>query len=280
VPTNTLGSLIAVLAAAIWGSGDFLGGLATRKRSQYQVVALASFSGLIILLIAMLARGESLPSPQNALWSAAAALSGTIGIAALYRGLATSQAALVAPASSVIGVALPVLVGTLLYGPPGTLKWLGMAAGVLGIWLVSTNTGLSRGESRQALWLAFIAGLGFGGFFVLIAQVEAGAVFAPLVIAKCASLIFSLGMLTARRLRLPSLPGSGTALTAGVFDAGGNVFYLLAAQMTRLEFAALLASMAPAMTVLLAALVSRQRVNNWQKGGVALCLAAIALIVL
>lgn len=280
MPTNTLGSLIAVLAAATWGSGDFLGGLATRKRSQYQVVALASFSGLVILLIAMLARQESAPSLEDALWSAGAAISGTIGIAALYRGLATSQAALVAPASSVIGVALPVLVGTLLYGPPGALKWLGMATGALGIWLVSTNTGLSRGESQQALMLAFVAGLGFGGFFVLIAQVETGAVFAPLVIAKFTSLIFSLIILAARRQHIPVMRGSGTALAAGVFDAGGNVFYLLAAQMTRLEFAALLASMAPAMTVLLAALVSRQRVSHWQKGGVGLCLAAIALIIL
>ncbi len=280
MPTSTLGGLIAVLAAATWGTGDFLGGLATRKRSQFQVVVLTSLAGLAILFIAVLLRGESLPSLQSAMWSAAAALSGTIGIAALYRGLATSQAALVAPASSVVGVALPVLFNTIISGPPGAIKWLGIAAGALGIWLVSANTGLGRRESKDALILALVAGAGFGGFFIMIAQVEAGSVFAPLVIAKGASLVFALAMLALRRLPLPSVRGSSTALAAGVFDAGGNVFYLMAAQMTRLEFAALIASMAPAMTVLLAVVVSGQRVGNLQKVGVGLCLAAIALIII
>ena len=277
--SNPLGSLIAILAAATWGTGDFMGGLATRKNSPYQVVALVSLSGLVILLAAMILRGEPWPALEDSLWAITASLSGTIGIAALYRGLATSQAALVAPTSSVVGVALPVLVSTITAGPPAAEKWAGMAAGVLGIWLVSSGSHRGMGENKKALPLALLAGLGFGGFFVLIAQVERGSLFAPLVVSKLTSLVFALIILAVQRSSIPPLRTNKLALVAGLFDASGNVFYLLATQLTRLEFAAVLSSMAPAMTVLLASLVTKQRVMAIQKLGVVICLAAITLIV-
>jgi drug/metabolite transporter (DMT)-like permease len=277
---NTLGGLIALLAAATWGTGDFMGGLATRKNSPYQVVALVSLSGLVILWGAMLFRGESWPSPVDTLWAIAASLSGTIGIAALYRGLATAQAALVAPTASVVGVALPVLVSTISSGPPTLEKWGGMILGAVGIWFVSGGSINGGGENKKALLLALLAGFGFGGFFTLIAQVESGSLFAPLVVAKFTSLVFALVILKLQHTRLPQLRGNRLALTAGFFDASGNVLYLLAAHLTRMEFAVVLSSMSPAITVLLASLVTKQRVLTIQKVGVAVCLVAIMLIVL
>jgi drug/metabolite transporter (DMT)-like permease len=110
--------------------------------------------------------------------------------------------------------------------------------------------------------------------------VERGSLFAPLVISKLTSLGFALIILRVQKSGLPALRTNGIALTAGLFDATGNVFYLLATQLTRLEFAAVLSSMAPAMTVLLASLVAKQRVIKIQMIGVAVCLAAIALIVI
>jgi drug/metabolite transporter (DMT)-like permease len=278
--TNALGSLIAILAAATWGTGDFMGGLSARKNSPYQVVALVSISGLVILVGAMLIRGEPWPTPQDTLWAVAASLSGTIGIAALYRGLATSQAALVAPTASVVGVSIPVLVSTITMGPPSLGKWVGMATGLLGIWLVSSNAPSGVSENKSALLLAVLAGLGFGGFFTMIAQVEHGTLFAPLVVSKLTSLVFALIILRLQHTSLPPLRANGLALAAGLFDASGNVFYLLATQLTRLEFAAVLASMGPAVTVFLASLVTKQRVLPIQKLGVAICLVAITLIVI
>lgn len=278
--SNLLGSLIAILAAATWGAGDFMGGMATRKNSPYQVVALVALSGFVVLLTAMILRGESWPTPEDTLWSVAASLSGTVGVAALYQGLATSQAALVAPTSSVVGVALPVLVSTITTGPPSLEKWAGLAAGALGIWLVSSGSHSGGGENKSALLLALLAGLGFGGFFVMIAQVERGSLFAPLVIAKVTSLGLAFIILRLQRSSVPPLRTNKLALTAGLFDASGNVFYLLATQLTRLEFAAVLSSMSPAIVVLLASLVTKQRVMTIQKLGVGFCLAAITLIVI
>jgi drug/metabolite transporter (DMT)-like permease len=257
-----------------------MGGLAARKNSPYQVVALVSISGLLILAGAMLLRGEGFPTPQDTLWAITASISGTIGIAALYQGLASAQAALVAPTASVVGVALPVILSTILSGPPSAEKWAGIATGALGIWLVSSSSQRAGGDNRGALLLALLAGLGFGGFFILIAQVTPGNIFSPLVVSKLTSLVFALIILRLQSARLPSLQGNWLAISAGFFDATGNVFYLLATQLTRLEFAAVLSSMSPAITVLLASLVAKQRVTSIQKVGVVICLAAIVLIIL
>ena len=276
---HLLGGLIALLAAAVWGSGDYLGGLATRGRDQYHVLLLASGSGLVALLLVTILIGEGWPSASSIAWGAAAGVSGAIGIAALYRGLADAQAALVAPISAVVGVVLPVMVGIATQGAPPLLRWAGIAAGLLGIWLVSADAGRAGDNSRRGLALAIVAGLGFGGFFVLIAQVEEGSVFGPLVAAKTLAVLFCGVVLLFRRRRLPSIRENRGALVAGVFDAGGNVFFLLAAQLTRLEIAALIASMSPAMTVALAAALLRQKATVRQVVGVVVSLVAIGLLV-
>ena len=126
--------------------------------------------------------------------------------------------------------------------------------------------------------LGLIAGIGFGGFFVCMAQVPREAVFTPLVVAKAVAATFAVIVLGARRLSLPSPLANPLALAAGVLDAGGNVFYLVAAHLTRLDFAALVSSMAPAVTVVLAGAIGRQRVSAAQWFGVGLCVLGIALI--
>jgi drug/metabolite transporter (DMT)-like permease len=128
--------------------------------------------------------------------------------------------------------------------------------------------------------LAFAAGLGFGGFFILIAQVPGAGVFAPLLVARLAALAAALMLLAARRVPLPGLGSNPVALLAGVLDAGGNIFYVLAQRLTRLDVAAVLASLYPAATVLLAWIVLKERVSPAQWSGAALCLAAVVLIAL
>jgi len=268
---------MALLSALVWGTGDFAGGLATRQRSQYQVVALNSLVGLVCLLIAAVWTAERLPGPVTLAWSVGAGISGVIGIAALYEGLSVAEAALIAPVAGVTGAALPVVAGTLLHGLPGPAKWIGIACGLAGIWLVAGEAG--AGHGTRGLGLALLSGLGFGGFFVLIAQVEPGSVFIPLAVSKAAALLFMLLALAVRRSRFPTLSGSRLALLAGLCDAAGTVLYLLATHLIRADLAAVLSSMAPAMTVILASLICRQKVSTGQKLGVGFCLVAIALIV-
>ena len=276
--SNPLGILIAIVAAFVWGSGDFVGGRATRDRHPYQVLALVSLSGLTLLLSAALARGEDWPAAAAIAWSSAAGVAGGFGLAALYQGLAIAEAAVVAPTAAVVGVILPVVIGAALAGLPTPMQVTGMLAGIAGIWLVARGSSPVAGGPRHGLGLGLIAGVGFGGFFVCMAQVPTGAVFTPLVISKSVATVLGLIVVAARRLPLLSPRGNPWALLAGVLDAAGNVFYLVAAHLTRLDFAALVSSMAPAVTVVLAGAISRQRVALSQWAGVGLCIAGIALI--
>ena len=277
---NLFGGIVALISALTWGSGDFAGGLASRKQNQVQVLVLATFSGAISLGIAMFVRREPWPTTDSMLWSVTAGISGVIGMACLYRGLVVGQAALVAPTATIVGVGFPVIIGTLTRGAPGVEKIIGMAVGMAGIWL--TTRGTQAGQSTRGLGLAILAGLGFGGFFLCIVRVGPESIFAPLLIAKLSAFILSTLILAFafRQTGLPPLRSDGTALLAGILDAAGNLFYLLAARLTRPELAAVIASMAPAMTVILAGLVLRQKISSHQKLGVGLCLLAIALIVI
>jgi drug/metabolite transporter (DMT)-like permease len=271
-----LGGLSALMSAVVWGSGDFAGGLASRNRDQFQILLLISFAGMLTMLAGMLVTHEGFPGPASILWSLAAGVSGALGMAALYQGLATAQAALVAPSAAVISVVFPVLVGSLLHGAPSLEKWIGMAIGLAGIWLVSMQRRAS-GETR-GLGLAILAGLGFAGFFLCIVQTDSRYIFSPLVLSKLSACSIALLVLLVRRTRLPVVRGNGLAFLAGLLDGSGNAFYLLAARLTRPELAVVLSAMAPVMTVLLAGLISKQKVSTFQKLGVGLCLVAIALI--
>jgi drug/metabolite transporter (DMT)-like permease len=278
VTPHILGVLCALLSAVTWGTGDFGGGIATKSKNQYQVLFLVSIPGIAVLAVFALLFKEGGPSAKDALWAFSAGLSGAFGIAALYKGLSLGNAAAVAPTAAVIGAGLPVVFSCLELGLPGSVQILGFIVAIIGIWLVSRPPGGQRHASRQELILAIIAGIGFGGFFILIAQVDKGLVFLPLVISKTAAIIFAVTILLFRHETLPSMKGSSIALASGLFDAGGNIFFMLAKQYTRLDVAAVLASMYPAITVILAWLVLREKVCSSQWQGVVLCVIAVALI--
>jgi drug/metabolite transporter (DMT)-like permease len=275
-----LGVLAALTSALIWGSGDFAGGMAARRINQFQALATAALSGLLILAGLAAVRGEALPSPASIAWACAAGIGGAVGIAALYRGLSIGNAAVVAPTSAVVGAALPVFFSALLEGIPGTAQIAGFLAGLGGIWLVSRASPGAADQTRPGLGLAFLAGLGFGGFFIMIAQVQPDLVFTPLIAAKAVALSLALLMLLIRRLDLQPALSHPVAWAAGLLDAGGNVFYLVASQFTRVDVAAVLSSMYPAATVILASLILKERVSRAQWLGVVLCLCAVALIAL
>ncbi len=270
------GIILALIAALFWGSGDFSGGYATRKASPFQVLALSAIAGVTVLGVAALVSRESLPVPGNILWSLLAGLCGAIGITSLYTGLSRGNTAAVAPISAVLGAALPVGFTLIVTGAPAVLQMIGFAVALLGIWLVSAAAPTTAGS--KGVGLAFLAGAGFSGYFIFIGQVKGGGVFFPLLVARTLMLVVSLVMLKGRRLAFPSMRQHPMALVAGLLDSLGNVFFLLAKNLTRLDFAVIISSLYPAVTVLLAALLLKEKVAGWQKAGIVLCLAAIILV--
>jgi drug/metabolite transporter (DMT)-like permease len=278
IPSNFYGIISGLASALVWGTGDFVGGVAARRASQFKVVALSALAGLSFLIPAALLAGESFPSGRTIAWSLAAGVSGAVGIAALYQGLSTGAAAVVAPTSAVVGAALPVVAGSLLQSLPTPTDLAGIVIGLTGIWLVSSLTQETHSASRSGVSLGILAGVGFGGFFVLIAQVDTKVLFAPLVFVKLAALIFGFAILLFQRQPFPSLRANPLALLSGVLDTGGNMLFLLATRATSLAVAAVLSSMYPAATVGLSVLLLHERVNRRQMAGVVLCIGAVALI--
>jgi drug/metabolite transporter (DMT)-like permease len=154
---------------------------------------------------------------------------------------------------------------------------VGIALALAGIWLLAWTP---AGRMRPAgLGLAGLAGLGFGAFLLLIAQVQGASVVWPLIAARTASVAVLVGVAAlGHRPAWPGRRAAGLVVLAGSMDAGGNALFVLAAQAGRLDVAATLASLYPATTVLLAVVVLRERFNRLQAVGVIVALAAVPLL--
>ncbi len=270
------GILLALLSALVWGSGDFVGGAATRRSHPLQVLGLSATSGIVMLAVLALIT-ETAPSAASLAWAAAAGLTGAIGIAALYQGLAVGGAAMVAPVAAVVTAIIPAIFTAFAVALPSALQVSGFLAALAGIWLVTRAPGTEQ-TSRAGLNLALLAGVGFGAFLILIAHVESGLVFAPLVVARTVTLATAVVLMRLRKVTFPSPVSNHLALVAGVLDAGGNVLFVLARQHTRLDVAAVLSSLYPVATVVLARIVWREPVTRLQWAGIGVCLLSVALM--
>jgi drug/metabolite transporter (DMT)-like permease len=276
---NLLGITLALISAVLGGSGDFIGGQLTRRANAFGVLTLSTLAGLTTLLLCAAAWREPLPSLPSAGWAIAAGVVGVIGMAAFYRTLSLGYTASVAPTAGVISAGLPVAFTGLTAGWPTVAQLGGFGLALAGIALVSQSAAPGGGRmTRQGFLLACLAGASFGVFFILLGQIRSGSVFVPVALARFASLGMLVLLLRANRLLPPALTSSPPALFIGVIDALGTAFYVLARQFTRLDVAAVLVSLYPAVTVLLACFVVREKVSRGQWLGVGLCLAAIVLI--
>lgn len=270
--------LLGLTSALSWGAGDFCGGVASKRNSAYSVVFFSQAVGLLALVGVALLFGEPLPALPDLLWGMGAGLAGLSGILALYRGLADGRMGIVSPLAAVMTAMIPVLFGLWTVGAPGAPQLAGFGVALVAVWFISRGDGISRPQARD-IGLGLFAGLGFGIFFVIIGQTSETAVLWPLVAARCASLstLLLVALFTRRTIIPPASQLPLLALT-GILDTGGNVFYALAARAGRLDVAAVLASLYPASTVLLARWMLKEELTRWQQVGVAGALAAVALI--
>jgi drug/metabolite transporter (DMT)-like permease len=281
--TGIIATVLFGLAASLcWGSGDFSGGLASRRINASSVVIAGYTVGFVLLIALALIWREPFPAPVDLLWGGLAGLAGALGLIAFYTALASGKMGIAAPVSAVLTAMLPVLFSALTAGLPDPLRLGGFALALLAIALISRPEHAADGRP-QGIGLAVLAGFAFGCFFILISRVSPGATFWPLAVARLASVVSLLVVLLLRRQpRQRLLSGvrkvAPLVLLAGTLDAMGNVFFVLAAHSGRLDVAAILSSLYPAATVLLAAFVLRERVTRIQAVGILLVLLAIPLI--
>jgi drug/metabolite transporter (DMT)-like permease len=272
--------VLALLSAGFYGAADFTGGLATRRAAALPVVLLSQGSGLVLVALALPLLPAATPRPADLWWGAAAGLAGGIGVALLYRALATGTMSIVAPTTAVTAVALPVLTSIALGERPGALAVVGILVGTLAIVLVSRQTGTTAATQSSGVGPALSAGVAIGIFLLALAQTRREAGMWPLLSDRIASVTFFAIVTTVGRHSLRMPPSLAALATGGgALDMTANALYLVAVRIGPLSPVVTLSSLYPASTVLLARAVLGERLSAWQTAGVASALAAVVLIV-
>lgn len=268
---------LSLLAAASWGGGDFSGGLATKRASVFRVVAVAHTCGLLATLAMAVLSGESLPPPSALGWGVFAGFIGAFGIVALYRALAIGRMGVVAPVAAVVTGVLPVLVGIRSEGMPSTNQLGGFVLALISIWLVARPN--EYVDSHRGIGLAALAGIAFGMFLIAGKHAGRDGVFSPLVAARFVStglMVVLVGFLP--RDPQPLRPVLWPVILSGLLDAAGNALFIAATRHGRLDVAAVLSSLYPASTVILARFLLKERIAGLQAVGIALALTSVALV--
>ena len=270
--------LLGLVSAASWGAADFSGGVATKRTNVYSVIIFSQLVGAVFLIGLAVLLSAQIPGPDDIKLGSIAGISGAIGLIFLYRGLAGGSMAVVAPIAALVTAIIPVFFGIINEGLPSVIQILGFILALTGVWLLS-KTGSKSNINIREITYPIIAGFFFGLFFILIDQLSGNAILWPLAAARMSSVVVMIVIaLTMRRRELPAVSQVPIIALAGLLDVGGNVFFALATTFGRLDIAAVLASLYPASTVLLAYTILKERLTFWQWFGICLALVAVVLI--
>ncbi|MDO5711362.1 MAG: DMT family transporter [Micrococcales bacterium] len=286
--------LFALTSAAGYGVSDFVAGISSRHRSAWAVAVAAQFvAGLVVLLVAVGRLGD--PSPVDLAWGAVAGLGNAVGSGFLYRGLGSGRMSVVTPVAAVGAALVPVTAGLLVGERPSLLVWAGIFAALPGIWFVSRvvdhaveSTGQSargrdggRAPARVGTPLrdGMLAGLGLGVVLAALGQIPESAGLLPLLVDQAVAVVGIVGLAVLSREqwwpRGVAVWGGGAA---GALGGLATVAFLLSSQSGPLTVVAVLTSLHPAVTILLAAAVLSERIHRWQGVGLVLCGLAVALV--
>jgi drug/metabolite transporter (DMT)-like permease len=292
----SIGSVSLGLAAAItWGGSDFAGGLGARRHPALLLVASGHLVTLLLLLGACAFWALPVPHTAEFLEGAIGGLEGSLALAAFYRALAMGSMGLTAALTGLLTALVPVLFGLWSEGLPAPLAAAGLILGCVAIWLVCHSRGRSSGNITPplALLLGAISGVGFGLQLILLKLAANGGVLWALTSARIGGV---LGMAVILLFAWPRRPGNGAGsrdgqqqnriwtgfwglgVLAGGLDTLGNIGYTIAAHTGRLDLAAMVSSLYPGFTILLAALILHERPTRRQTLGMAIALASVVLL--
>ena len=273
--------MLALLGALSWGTGDFFGGLASRRAHVLTVLVLSQAVGLAGVAVWAVASGDSPPGLGDIVPAVGAGAAGAAGLAALYRGMAIGAMGIVAPISA-LSPAVPLAVDLVRGDAPAAVQWAGIATALTGVVLLAREPGgtTTRGTGLAAgVSLALVAALGFGLFVVgLDAASDGGATWAVVVARTSSTLVALCAVLL---VSVPLRPPGGLlpAIAAvGVFDTTANALVAVATTYGSAGIVAVLSALYPLTTILLARVFLSERLDRPRRVGAALALAGAALV--
>ena len=274
-----MAALLALSASLTWGVGDFLGGVKARVLPSLTVLAASQPFGLAALGIAVAVRGTGIPGGEVA-WSALAAVLGTVGLLAFYRGMAAGAISVVAPIAA-LSAGIPVIWGVAVSGNHVSgLQAIGFVAAIGGSVAASLERRPERTQMAAGVGWAALAMLAFGAYYVPMHAASTQDWLWPAFLFRCASVTMVWSAVLIRRARPTGLRGHWAALIAiGLLDTGGNALFAAASSAHGLlSIVSVLASLYPVVTVVLARLLLGERVQRTQDAGVLAVLVGVVLI--
>jgi uncharacterized membrane protein len=268
----------ALLASLAWGVGDYLGGLKSRLMPAIVVMAASQPFGLAALVVAVAVRGTGPPGPEVA-WAALAAVFGTAGLVGFYRGMAAGAISVVVPLAA-IAAGIPVIWGLAHGDKVSFLQEIGFVAALGGGLMASIERGGDRARFAAGTGWAILALVGFGFYFIPLHASATHDWLWPSLIFRATSVTLVWSALLLTRQRATGTRPHLVALAAvGLLDTGGNTLFAAASSSHGLlSVVSVLASLYPAVTVLLARFLLGERVERSQDIGVLVTLAGVVLI--
>ena len=279
MPSSGAAAGFGLLAAASWGGSDFAGGWGARRASSLLITSAGQIISLAALLLVCAMLHPVFPAKTFLVYSAIGGFEGAIALAVFYRALSMGAMGLTAALTGLMTALIPVLFELLHAGWPNPLTLIGLGTGLAAIWLIShtpTNKGVAT--SRQALLLGAAAGVGFGAQLILFKLGATGGVLWSLTSGRVAGAV---AILLVVAIGPPKAPWRGfwvAGIVSGSLDTVGNLFYMMTSQLGRLDVAAVICSLYPAGTILLAGIILRELPTKRQFAGMGLALAAVALL--
>jgi uncharacterized membrane protein len=279
-------SLLAIGAAAFYGAADFLGGIATRRATTVATVLTTQGAGLLMLLAFSPLMLDLVMSRRDAIFGMLAGVTGSVGVALLYKALAIGPMSVVAPVTAVCAVIVPLVVGLLQGESITAAAAVGVAMAIAAIALLGMSPPPAGAGAQppadlaKGLRVALGSGVAIGGFLVTLGETSAAAGLWPLALSRAVSIaLFTTMALVSRQAMIVPRAALAPAIACGGLDMVANALYLVAVRQGQLSLVATLASLYPASTVLLARVVLGERLGSWQQVGVAAAGVAIVLIV-
>jgi drug/metabolite transporter (DMT)-like permease len=290
-------AVLGLLTAITYGSADFFAAIASRKVRVVVVTAVASLSGLMVLLLLLPLLG-GIFSEQAIFWGLMGGFSSVVALLALYASLALGPISIISPLGALVSAIVPAAIGVALLGESfSMLGWVAIALALVAVVLVgfvppSSTVGKEVLMPKpRAIILAIIAGAGIGIAVTSLARSPADSGIAPIIVMRttAAVLLGSIVLIGVLRGQKAAAEGNTLPLTtkvwltvaaAGVLDAGANIFFTLASRSGTLTVVGVLTALYPLGTIMLARLVLKEHVANTQKVGIAISLTASLLLAL
>jgi drug/metabolite transporter (DMT)-like permease len=273
--------LLALASSVLWGTGDFVGGTLSRRLPAVAVVGVSQALALVVFTAVAAGTGAlaaGMP-PAAWVWAGAAGAAGLVGLVAFYQALATGTMGVVAPIAA-LGVLVPVLVGLVEGERPSAVQGLGALLGVAGGVLASGPEVRSRASLRPVL-LALLAGVAFGLVLVFLSLASDGdgdpllALVGMRAVSVSTLLVVAVAVRSLGGVRPADLPALALV---GMLDGGANLAYAVATTMGLLALVAVLASLYPAVTVVLARIVHHERMSRTQDAGIVAAILGVVLV--